>query len=84
MSYIGRMQSVSFDPYKEPSPLGFTMQQALHWTSSDSLIMTGLVIELIASSHLVTHSILVSSLSIGQARSRLWLLYLQPRQSTEG
>jgi hypothetical protein len=26
MSYIGNMQSVSFDTYREPSPLGFIMQ----------------------------------------------------------
>jgi hypothetical protein len=26
MSYIGRMQSVSFDTYRAPSPLGFIMQ----------------------------------------------------------
>jgi hypothetical protein len=30
MSYIGRLQSVSFDTYREPSPLGFIMQQTLH------------------------------------------------------
>jgi hypothetical protein len=81
MSYIGRLQSISFDTYKEPSPLGFTMQQTLHWTSSGSLILNGLAIALIASPHLVTHSILVSGLSVGRGRSRLLLLYLQPRQS---
>jgi hypothetical protein len=84
MSYSGRLQSVSFDMYKAPSPLGFIMQQNLHWISSGSLIMIGLAIALIASPHLVTHSVLVLGLSVGQARSRLLLLFLQPRQSAEG
>jgi hypothetical protein len=30
MSYIGKLQSVSFDTYRAPSPLGFIMQQTLH------------------------------------------------------
>jgi hypothetical protein len=30
MSYIGKLQSVSFDMYRAPSPLGFIMQQTLH------------------------------------------------------
>jgi hypothetical protein len=84
MSYIGRLQSVSFDTYRAPSPLGFIMQQTLHWTSSGSLILTGLVITLITSPHLVTHSVLVLGLSVGRARSRLLFLYLQLRQSTKG
>jgi hypothetical protein len=75
MSYIGRLQSISFNTYRAPSPLGFTMQHNLHWTSSGSLILTGLVITLIASPHMVTHSVLVPDLSVGQARSRLLLLY---------
>jgi hypothetical protein len=79
MSYIGRMQSVSFDTYRESSPLGFIMQQNLHWISSSSLILTGLAITLIASQHLVTHLVLFLGLSIGQARSKLLFLYLQPR-----
>jgi hypothetical protein len=57
MSYIGRMQSISFDTYRAPSPFGFTMQHNLHWTSSGSLILTGLAITLIASPHMVTHSV---------------------------
>jgi hypothetical protein len=69
MSYIGRMQSISFDTYIEPSPLGFIMQHNLHWTSSGSLILTGLTITLIASPHMVTHSVLVLGLSVGRARS---------------
>jgi hypothetical protein len=69
MSYIGRFQSVSFDTYKEPSPLGFNMQQNLHWISSGSLMLIGLVIELIESPHMVTYSVLVPGLSIGRARS---------------
>jgi hypothetical protein len=84
MSYIGRLQSVSFDTYRAPSPLGFTMQQTLHWTSSGSLIMIGLAIALIASPHLVTHSVLVPSLSVGRARSRLLFLYLQPEAEYKG
>jgi hypothetical protein len=75
MSYIGRLQIISFNTYRAPSPLGFTMQHNLHWTSSGSLILTGLVITLIASPHMVTHSVLVLDLSVGQARSRLLLLY---------
>jgi hypothetical protein len=84
MSYIGRMQRVSFDTYIEPSPLVFTTQQTLHWTSSGSLILTGLVISLITIQHLVTHSVLVPGLFVGRARSRLLFLYLQPMQSIEG
>ena len=84
MSYIGKLQSVSFDTYKAPSPLGFIMQQTLHWISSGLLIPTRLVIALIASPHMVTHSVLVPGLSVGRARSKLSLLYLQLRQSTEG
>jgi uncharacterized membrane protein len=76
MSYIGRLQSISFNTYREPSPFGFTMQQTLHWTSSCSLIMTGLEIALIASPHMVTHAVLVLGLSVGQERSRLLLLYI--------
>jgi hypothetical protein len=77
MSYIGRLQSVSFDTYREPSPLGFTMQQTLHWTSLGSLILIGMAIALITSPHLVTHSVLVLGLYVGQARSMLLFLYLQ-------
>jgi hypothetical protein len=84
MSYIGRMQSASFDTYRAPSPLGFTIQKTLHWTSLGPLILIGLEISFIESPHMVTHSILVLGLSIVQARSRLLLLYLQPRQSIEG
>ena len=84
MSYIGKLQSVSFDTYMEPSPLGFIMQQTLHYISLGLLILTGLAIALIAIPHLVTHSVLVSGLSVGRARSKLLLLYLQSRQSTEG
>ena len=84
MSYIGRSQSVSFDTYRDPSPLGFTIHQTLHWTSSGSLILTRLAITLITSPHLVTHSVLLPSLSVGRSRSMLLLLYLQPKQSTEG
>jgi hypothetical protein len=65
MSYIGRMKSVSVDMYKAPSPLGFTMQQNLHWTSLGSLILTGLEVALITSPYLVTHSVLVPSLFVG-------------------
>jgi hypothetical protein len=59
MSYIGRLQNVSFDTYRATSPLGFIMKQTLHWTSSGSLILTRLTIALIASPHLVTHSVLM-------------------------
>jgi hypothetical protein len=59
MSYIGKMQSVSFDMYRAPSPLGFIMQQTLHYISLGLLIPTGLAIALITSPHLVTHSVLV-------------------------
>jgi uncharacterized membrane protein len=76
MSYIGKMQSVSFDTYRAPSPLGLVMQQTLHYISLVLLIPTGLVIKLIASQHLVTHSVLVLGLSVGQARSKLQFLYL--------
>jgi uncharacterized membrane protein len=75
MRYIRRMQGVSFNMYREPSPLGFIMQQTLHWISSISLILNGLVIALIASPHLVTHSVLVLGLSVGQERSRLLFIY---------
>jgi hypothetical protein len=77
MSYIGRIQIVSFNTYREPSPSRFTMQQTLHWTSMGSLILTRFAIELITSPHLVTHSILILSLSVGQARSNMLFLYLQ-------
>jgi hypothetical protein len=83
MSYIGKLQSVSFDTYRAPSPLGFIMQQTLHYISLVLLIPTGLAIALIASPHLVTHSVLVPGLSVGRARSKLPFLYLHPRQSTE-
>jgi hypothetical protein len=56
MSYIEKMQSVSFDTYRAPSPLGFIMQQTLHYISSGLLIPIGLGITLITSPHLVTHS----------------------------
>jgi hypothetical protein len=65
MSYIGRLQSILFDMYKEPSPLGFIMQQNLHYISLGLLSLTGLAIALIASPHLVTHPVLVMSLSVG-------------------
>jgi hypothetical protein len=84
MSYIGRMQSVSFNTYRAPSPLGFTMQQNLHWTSSGSLILTRLAITLIASPHLVTHSVLVLAYLLVEQEAKLLFLYLQSRQSTEG
>jgi hypothetical protein len=76
MSYIGRIQSVSFDTYKAPSPLGFTIQKNLHCTSSGSLILTGMAITLIASPHMVTHSNLVLGLFVARARSRFLLLYI--------
>jgi hypothetical protein len=84
MSYIRRMQSVSFDTYKAPSALGFIMQHNLHWTLASSLILIGLAIALITSLHLVTHSVLVPSLSIGQGRSNMLFLYLHLRKSIEG
>jgi hypothetical protein len=84
MSYIGKMQSVSFDTYRAPSPLRFIMQQTLHYISLGLLILIGLAIALIASPHLVTHLVLVPGLSVGRARSKLPLLYLQLRQSIEG
>jgi hypothetical protein len=65
MSYIGKLQSVSFDMYRAPSPLGFIMHQNLHYISPGLLIPTRLAIALIASPHLVTHSVLVPSLSVG-------------------
>jgi hypothetical protein len=71
MSYIGKLQSVSFDPYRAPSPLGLIMKQTLQYISLGLLILTGLVIELIVSPHMVTYSVLVPGLSIGQARSKL-------------
>jgi hypothetical protein len=54
MSYNGKLQSISFDTYRAPSPLGFIMQQTLHYISLGLLIMIGLVIALITSPHLVT------------------------------
>jgi hypothetical protein len=48
------------------------------------LILTGLAIALIAIPHLVTHSVLVPGLYVGQARRQPPLLYLQLRKSTEG
>ena len=83
MRYIGKLQSVSFDTYREPSPLGFIMQQTVHYISLGLLILTRLAITLIVIPHLVTHSVLVPSLSVGLARSKFPLLYLQLRQSTE-
>jgi hypothetical protein len=65
MSYIGRLQSISFDKYRAPSPLGYIMQKTLHYISSGLLILIGLAITLIAIPHLVTHSVLVSGLSVG-------------------
>jgi hypothetical protein len=82
MSYIGRLQSVSFDTYRTSSPMGFIFQQTLHYISSGLLILIGMEIKLIASPHLVTHSVLVSGLSIGRERRNFPFLYLQPRQST--
>jgi hypothetical protein len=82
--YIGRLQSVSFDTYKEPSPLGFIMKQTLHYISSSLLILTGLAITLIGIPHLVTHPVLVLGLYIGRVRSRMLFLFIQLRQSTEG
>jgi hypothetical protein len=76
MSYIGRMQSVSFNTFRAPSLLGFIMQNTLHYISSGSLILTGMAITLIASPHLVTHSVLVLGLSVGRARSRMLFLFL--------
>jgi hypothetical protein len=77
MSYVGRMQSVSFDMYRAPSPLGFIMQQTLHYISSGLLILTGLAIALIAIPHMDTHSVLVPGISVGRARSKMSLLYIQ-------
>jgi hypothetical protein len=79
MSYIGKLQSVSFDMYREPLPLGFIMKHTLHYISSGLLIPTGLAIALIASPHLVTHLVLVLGLYVGRARRNLPFLYLQPR-----
>jgi hypothetical protein len=79
MSYIGRMQSVSFDTYRAPSPLGFIMQQTLHYILSCLLILTRLAITLIASPHLVTHSVLVPSLFVSRARSKPPFVYIQLR-----
>jgi hypothetical protein len=76
MSYIGRLQSVSFDTYRAPSPLGFIMQQILHYISSSLLILNGLATTLIAIPHLVTHSVLVSGLYVGRERNKLPLLYI--------
>jgi hypothetical protein len=76
MSYIGRMQGVSFDTYREPSPLGFIMHRTLHCTSSGSLILTG---SLIASPHLVTHLVLVLGLSVGRERSKLLLFSVEEK-----
>jgi hypothetical protein len=70
-----RLQSVSFDTYREPSPLGFIMQHTLHYISSYLLVLTGMAIALITSPHLVTHSVLVPGLSVGRARSKMPLLY---------
>jgi hypothetical protein len=76
MSYIGKLQSVSFDMYRAPSPLGFIMQETLHYISSGLLILTGLAIALISSPHLVTHLVLVLGLSVGQARSKMSFPYI--------
>jgi hypothetical protein len=84
MNYIGKMQSVSFDMYRAPSPLGFIFQQTLHYISLGLLIQTGLVIALIASPHMVTHSVLVLGLFVVRARRKLPFLYLQARKSTKG
>jgi hypothetical protein len=71
-----KMQSISFDMYRAPSPLGFIMHQTLHYISSILLIMTGMAIALITIPHLVTHPVLVPGLSVGRARSKLPFLYL--------
>jgi hypothetical protein len=84
MSYIERMQSISFNTYMETSPLGFIMQQALHYISLGLLILTGLAIALITSPHLVTHSVLVPGLSIAQEIRKLPIHYLQPRKVQRG
>ena len=84
MSYIGRLQSASFDTYRAPSPLGFIMKHNLHYISLGLLILTGLAITLITSPHLVTHSVLVLGLSVGCARRKMPFLYLQSRHSIEG
>jgi hypothetical protein len=65
MSYIRRLQSVSFDTYREPSSFVFTMYKTLHSIASGSLILNGLVITLITSPHRVTHLVLVLGLSVG-------------------
>jgi hypothetical protein len=84
MSYIGKLQSISFDTYRGPSPLGFIMKQTLHYISSVLLIPTRLAIALIASPHLVTHLVLVLGLYVGRTRRKLPLLYIQLRQSIKG
>ena len=84
MSYIGKFHSVSFDTYRAPSPLVFTMQQNFYSTSSGSLILTGMETTLITSPHMVTHSVWVLGPYVGRARSRLPFLYIQLRQSTKG
>jgi hypothetical protein len=84
MSYIGKLQSISFNMYRAPSPLGFIIKHTLHYISLGLLILIGMAITLIASPHLVTHSVLVMGLSVGRERSKIPFLYLQPRQSTEG
>jgi hypothetical protein len=61
--------------HRPPSPLGFTIQQTLHFNE----INTGLVIELITNPHLVTHLVLVLGLFVVQARNTLLFLYLQSR-----
>jgi hypothetical protein len=83
MSYIGRLQIVSFDTYKEPSPLGFIMKHTLHYISMGLLFLTRLVIALIASPHLVTHSVLVPGLFVGRTRSKHLFLYIQSRKTTK-
>jgi len=84
MTYIGRLQNVSFDMYRVPSPFVFTIQQNFHWTSSGSVILNGLETTLITSPHMVTHSIWVSGPFVGRERSRLLFIYIQLRQSTKG
>jgi hypothetical protein len=76
MSYIGRLQSISFDTYRETSPFGFIMQHTLHYFSSGLLIPTGLMIALIASPYIITHLVLVPGLSIGQERNKSPFIYL--------
>jgi hypothetical protein len=57
-----------------------TITFGIHYATDSTLDLIGFT----DSEYLVAHSVLVPSLSVGRARSRMLFLFLRPRQSIEG